>query len=82
MLMLDWITENGHKQSEGCKQGPGLSALMDKFSTLFGMKLCLQLFAPITKFSKELHLQSKSITAQQVIIAQQTPSSLLYREAV
>ena len=61
MFMLDWITENGHKQSEGYKQAPGLSTLLDKFSTLFGTKLCLQLFAPIEKFAKEL--QSKSITA-------------------
>ena len=67
MLMFDWITENGDKQSEGYKQAPGLSALLDKRSNLFGMKLCLQLFAPIEKFSKEL--QSKSITLQQVVSA-------------
>ena len=62
---LEWIIENGSKTTEGYKQAPGLIAALEKFSTLFGLRMCLAVFAPVEEFAKQL--QSKDICVQTVV---------------
>ena len=57
--------KNGDKKSEGVKQAPGVLALLDKFGTLFGLRMCLSIFSPVEQFAKQL--QTKNITAQTVL---------------
>ena len=61
---IDWLMEHGNKQTEAFKKAPGLLALMTKFSTWFGLNMCLCIFSPIEQLAKQL--QAKDITAQAV----------------
>ena len=70
METLEWIVESGNKQSEGYKQAPGLIAALEKFSTLFGLRMCQTVFAPVEEFAKQL--QSKDICVQTVMLIQKS----------
>ena len=60
---LEEIRDNGGT-SEGAKAAPGLLVLMDKFTTVFGLKMCLLLFSPVEDMA--CHLQSKQLNASTV----------------
>ena len=57
---LEEIRNNGGN-SEGAKTAPGLIVLMEKFSTVFGLKMCFILFSVTEEMASKL--QSKQIHA-------------------
>ena len=60
---LEAICDEGGS-TEGAKAAPGLQALMGKFVTVFGLKMCLLLFSPVEDMA--CHLQSKQLDASTV----------------
>jgi hypothetical protein len=60
---LEEVSKSGGS-SKGAKEAPQLLNYLEKFSTVFGLKMCLVLFSPVEDMAKQL--QSKQLDASLV----------------
>ena len=67
--------QNAGGSSEGAKAAPGLLALMEKFSTVFGLFAAISLFAPAEEMAKKL--QSTDLDAGTVKVLKDTLKNYL-----
>lgn len=78
-VVCEALDQIGHKtQGESSHKALGLSALMEKFSTFFGLKLAFLIFSATEQVS--LTLQYKDINAQEACMAVNAAKSFLIRQ--
>ena len=74
-MELDIVGKDSNDESSN--KSPGLKALMEKFSTFFGLKLSFMVFSAMEEFSKAL--QSSNLSAQEASSAAASALKFLKR---
>ena len=75
-MELDIVSKDSSDESSN--KSPGLKALMEKFSTFFGLKLSFMVFSAMEEFSKVL--QSSNLSAQEASSAAASALKFLKRQ--